>query len=105
MACEASRPRRRHEEREMRSRAKLVFVGLLLVLAFASPASAAGSAFAGRWSSTDFDGSYQTLTVSTAPSPSVTFQDFYANSCETHGDRSTHWVSAGRGEVDGNTLT
>ena len=89
----------------MRDRAKFVFAGVALLLAFASPAAAASSVFAGLWSSTDYDGSHQTLVVSAGESPSVTFQDFYASACADHGDRSTHWVSAGSAMVDGDVLS
>ena len=77
---------------------------MLLLVALAGPVAAAGSPFSSRWASTDTDGSYQTLVVSKGATPSVTFQDFYASSCDNHGDHSTHWVSAGAGEVDGDTL-
>src|SRR5215210_4669649 len=87
----------------------LVALGAVLSLAvMATPVAAApavGSQFAGTWSSTDAgDGSFQTLKVGAGESPSVTFQDFFASSCEDHGSPSTHWVSAGRGSVSGDLL-
>lgn len=67
-------------------------------------APAVGSQFAGTWESTDFDGSHQTLSVSAGAAPSVVYQDFYASGCDNHGNPSSHWVGAGRGSVDGDTL-
>ena len=80
--------------------AQLVGAMLLAV----APVSAAGSVFAGTWTSTDTDGSFQMLTVSGGNAPSVTYQDFFASSCQNNGSRSTHWVSAGQGTVDGDAL-
>ena len=80
--------------------AHLVTAMLLAV----APVAAAGSAFAGTWTSIDNDGSFQMLTVSGGNAPSVTYQDFFASSCQRDGSPSTHWVSAGQGTVDGDTL-
>ncbi|MEO7663765.1 MAG: hypothetical protein ABIV26_01455 [Candidatus Limnocylindrales bacterium] len=79
-----------------------------ILLAVAIPASAiatpASSPFAGRWTSTDTDGSSQLLVVSGGASPSVVYQDFYASGCDNHGGPATHWVGAGQGDIEGDTL-
>jgi len=78
---------------------------MLLAATITSVASASSSPFSGRWTSTDpGDGSFQALLVSTGSAPAVTFQDFSASSCANHGSPSTQWTSAGRGEIDGDTL-
>lgn len=81
----------------------LVALGALFVVA---PVSAAPTStqFTGIWVSTDTDGSSQMLIVSGGRSPSVVYQDFYASGCDTFGGPSTHWVAAGKGRVDGDTL-
>ena len=80
-----------------------------LVLALAIPAAAVAaptaSPFAGTWVSIDIpDGSSQLLVVSGGTRPSVVYQDFYASGCDTNAGPATHWVGAGTGEVDGDTL-
>jgi len=80
-----------------------------LILALGIPAAAlaapAPSPFAGTWVSTDIpDGSSQLLIVSGGARPSVVYQDFYASGCDTFAGPATHWVGAGMGEVDGDTL-
>jgi hypothetical protein len=83
-------------------------VALLLVaaslLALAPVVSAGGSAFAGTWVSIDTDGSTQMLTVGQSSTPAVTYQDFYASSCDAAGSQSTHFVATGRGNVDGDSM-
>lgn len=82
-----------------------VVVSLALAATPVAAAPAVGTQFSGLWVGTDTaDGSTQVLQVSAGQSPSVVYQDFYASSCEEHGSRSTHWVSAGRGWVDGSYL-
>ena len=93
----------------MIGRRMLVVTGVALSLAMvASPVGAApavGSQFAGMWVSTDpGDGSTQTLQVGAGASPRVTYQDFYASSCDNNGSPSTHWVAAGRGWVSDDLL-
>ena len=93
----------------MQGRRMLVVTGVALSLAMtAAPVGAApavGSQFAGLWVSTDpVDGSTQMLKIGAGASPSVTYQDFFASSCADHGSPSTHWVSAGRGSVEGDLL-
>lgn len=90
----------------MGRRSILVAAALLLLAIGATPVSAASPAtsFTGNWTSTDFDGSSQTLTVSGGKVPSVTFQDFYASGCDNDGVPTTHWTASGRGSVDGDTL-
>lgn len=93
----------------MTGRRLLIATGVVLSLALAATpvaaAPAVGSSFAGTWVSTDpGDGSTQTLKISAGPRPSVVYQDFYARSCDSNGSPSTHWVSAGQGEVDGDFL-
>ena len=87
---------------------RLIFAAGALALSLAVPAvgSAASSAtdFTGTWSSEDFDGSHQTLVVSTGANPSVVYQDFYASGCDTFAGPATHWVAAGRGSVDDDVL-
>lgn len=87
-------------------RSSIVLVGALLALTIGvAPASAAtGADFAGRWQSTDTDGSHQTLVVSRGATPSVVYQDFYARGCDNAGEPTTHWTAAGQGMVDGDTL-
>jgi hypothetical protein len=70
----------------------------------ASVASAASSVFAGTWISTDTDGSTQALVVSGGSSPKVTYEDFFASSSANNGSPATHWVSAGTGSIDCDTL-
>lgn len=90
-----------------RRRAIVLAVASLAVLLTVAPASAASgdTAFTGRWTSTDHDGSAQTLSVSAGANPSVVYQDFYANGCDTFGGPATHWVASGKGSVEGNELT
>ena len=89
----------------MLGRRSFALTGVALSLAvLATPVSAASSQFAGIWTSTDTDGSSQMLTVSGGARPSVVYQDFYASGCDNFGGPATHWVGAGRGEVDGDTL-
>jgi hypothetical protein len=87
---------------------RLVLGTGILALALALPAltlaAAPAGPFTGSWVSTDYDGSHQTLVVSSGKRPSVIFQDFYANGCDTFGGPATHWVSAGTGSVDGDVL-
>jgi hypothetical protein len=80
-------------------------LGVLLALQLmAAGVSAAGTAFQGVWVSTDGDGSQQALLIGAGQRPSVVYQDFFASACEGAGSRSTHWVAAGSGEIDGDTL-
>ena len=92
----------------MSGRRLLLMGGIALSLTvMAAPVAAApavGSLFAGMWVSTDFDGSTQTLQVGAGGSPRVTYQDFYASSCDNNGSPSTHWVAAGQGSVTGEVL-
>ena len=90
----------------MKRRLSIALAGLVLAIAIPATSIAAPStsAFTGSWESTDFDGSHQTLVVSTGARPSVVFQDFYASSCDGHGNPSSHWTSAGWGQVDGDVL-
>ena len=91
----------------MRHKALISIAGsiLLAVIVGGVTAAATASPFAGRWTSTDpDDGSSQALMVSAGSTPSVTFQDYYASSCANHGSPATQWTSAGRGEVDADTL-
>ena len=90
----------------MLGRRSLVISGVALSLAMlATPVSAASTPFAGVWTSTDIpDGISQMRTVSAGSRPSVVYQDFYASGCDTFGGPATHWVGAGRGEVEGDTL-
>ena len=88
---------------------RIVLAGVALALGLAVPAGvlagpATGSGFTGRWESVDFDGSHQTLVVSAGARPSVVYQDFYASGCDTFGGPATHWVAAGKGSVEGDTL-
>ena len=76
-----------------------VLVGQLV----AATALGAASAFKGQWTSTDTDGSFQLLLVSSGSSPSVVYQDFSASTCARFGP-STHWVASGSGSVEGNDL-
>jgi hypothetical protein len=88
-------------------RRSVILAGVALALAIgATPVSAASPAtsFTGLWTSTDFDGSTQTLTVASGSSPSVVYQDFYASGCDNAGQPTTHWTASGRGFVDGDTL-
>jgi hypothetical protein len=91
----------------MMRRRLIMVAGVALALAVgAAPASAArpASSFTGNWTSTDTDGSSQTLTVSSGGSPSVVYQDFYASGCDNEGAPATHWTAAGKGFVDGDDL-
>ena len=91
----------------MMRRRLIMVAGVALALAVgAAPASAArpASSFTGNWTSTDTDGSSQTLTVSSGGSPSVVYQDFYASGCDNDGVPTTHWTAAGKGRIEGDTL-
>ena len=89
----------------MLGRRSFVLTGVALSLAMlATPVSAGSSRFAGIWTSTDTDGSSQMLTVSGGANPSVVYQDFYASGCDRFGGPATHWVGAGKGEIDGDVL-
>jgi len=79
----------------------LVAAGLL---ALAPAVSAADPGFAGTWVSTDTDGSTQALAIGRGPTPAVTYQDFYASSCDNRGAPSTHFVATGRGSIDGTSM-
>ncbi len=87
---------------------RLILGIAVLSLALALPAGAFAAAptspFTGSWTSTDGDGSHQTLVVSTGKRPSVIYQDFYASGCDTFGGPATHWVGAGTGSVQGDVL-
>lgn len=74
------------------------------MLALAPAASAADTVFAGTWRSIDTDGSTQGLAIGRGSTPAVTYQDFYASSCDTGGAPSTHFVATGRGTIDGSSL-
>jgi hypothetical protein len=80
--------------------------GILLAVMLGGVATAAtASPFSGRWTSTDVpDGSSQVLLISSGAQPSVVYQDSYASAGCALNFPATHWVSAGRGEVDGDTL-
>jgi hypothetical protein len=82
----------------------IIAVGLVGQLLAATALAAGPGPFKGLWTSTDTDGSTQMLSVSGGATPSVVFQDFYASVCDRFGGPSTHWVSAGTGEVDGDDL-
>jgi len=90
----------------MRRNASISIVGgMLLAVVVAGVVAAGTSPFAGRWTSTDpDDSSSQVLVVSGGDTPTVTFQDFFASACANHAGPASHWVSAGLGEVDGDTL-
>jgi hypothetical protein len=105
MAPERGTGRARIEEGTAMRRTLGAVAGILLVsqILMAS-ALAAGSPFKGTWASTDTDGSAQLLVVSGGATPSVVYQDFYARGCDTFGGPADHWVGAGQGEVDGDTL-
>jgi hypothetical protein len=79
----------------------LVAAGLL---ALAPAVSAADLGFAGTWVSTDSDGSTQALAVGRGSSPTVTYLDFYASSCEGSGSPSTQFVATGRGSIEGSSM-
>lgn len=80
-------------------------VVLLLVPGFTSTVLAGHGAFKGLWLSTDpGDGSTQLLIVAAGAEPSVVYEDFFAGYCFNNDVPSTHWVAAGKGEVEGSTL-
>ena len=74
------------------------------LLAMAPAAAAAGPGVAGTWVSTDSDGSTQALAIGRGATPAVTYQDFFASSCDRDGSPSTHFVASGRGTVVGDVL-
>lgn len=73
-------------------------------LALAPAAAAGGSTLAGTWVSIDTDGSTQTLAIGQGATPPVTFQDFYASSCDGAGAQSTHFVATGRAWIDESSM-
>ena len=79
-----------------------------LALAIAIPAAAlaapSASPFAGTWVSTDTDGSSQLLLIAGGGHPSVVYQDFYASGCDRFAGPDTHWVGAGTGSIEGDTI-
>ena len=79
----------------------LVAAGLL---ALAPAVSAADPGFAGTWRSIDSDGSTQALAIGRGSTPAVTFQDFYASSCDNTGAPATQFVANGRGSIDGPSM-
>jgi hypothetical protein len=79
----------------------LVAAGLLAV---APAVAAAQPGFAGTWVSIDSDGSTQALAIGHGSTAAVTYQDFYASSCDNRGAPSTHFVANGRGYVDGPSM-
>ena len=87
---------------------RLVLGIAILAIALALPASALAAAptssFTGSWTSTDTDGSHQTLVVSSGVRPSVVYQDFYANGCDRFAGPATHWTAAGEGSIDGEVM-
>lgn len=87
---------------------RLVLGIAILAIALALPASALAAAptssFTGSWTSTDTDGSHQTLVVSSGVRPSVVYQDFYASGCDNFGGPATHWVGAGTAIVEDGVL-
>ena len=90
----------------------LPLVGAML-LAFA-PVTSAASGFTGLWTTIDCatspegvvdcdvwgDGSLMAMRIGVGEHPRVTFQDFYAASCDGAGSPSTHFVGAGVGTYD-----
>jgi hypothetical protein len=73
-------------------------------LAIAPAVTAAGSPFAGTWISIDSDGSTQALAIGRSATPAVTYEDFFASTCEANGSPATHFVATGRGFIDGDVL-
>ena len=91
----------------MRHRALISIAGSILLAVMVSGVATAAttSPFSGRWTSTDIpDGSSQVLLISSGDRPSVVYQDSFASAGCALNFPATHWVSAGRGEVDGDTL-
>ena len=95
----------------MKRLAILPLIGAMLTLA---PATSAASGFVGQWTTIDCatspegvidcdvwgDGSLMALRIGVGEHPRVTFQDFYASSCDNEGSPATHWVGAGRGTYE-----
>ena len=90
----------------MKRRVASILAALVLVTAIPATvlAKPSTSPFDGTWVSEDYDGSAQLLLVAGGGHPSVVYEDFYANGCDTYGGPATHWVSSGRGSIDGDTL-
>jgi hypothetical protein len=75
---------------------------LTLALALAVVATGGGgggSPFRGNWTSSDNDGSVQTLTVGSGSSPSVEYVDDYASTCAANGDPVPVWHGTGAGTL------
>lgn len=92
----------------MKRLAILPLIGAMLTFA---PATSAAGGFVGQWTTIDCatspegvvdcgvwgDGSLMALRIGVGEHPRVTFQDFYASSCDNAGSPATHFVGAGRG--------
>src|SRR5512132_2279084 len=99
---------RHHQQGADAMRRRIVLAVFTLAVALAIPtgvlAGPQASSFTGSWESVDFDGSHQALVVSAGSRPSVVYQDFYASSCDNFAGPATHWVAAGTGSIDDDTL-
>jgi hypothetical protein len=78
---------------------------ILIVLAVGVGGGRARGPFEGRWSSTDRDGSSQSLAVTAGSAPRVRYEDLFASGCRDHGDDSLDFLAVGTGVVVGNELT
>lgn len=78
---------------------------LVMLVAFATPAAAAGTSFSGSWEAIDIDGSHMILTVSGGDSVRVTFIDRFASACAAAGARAGIGTLRGSGTVTGDTMT
>jgi hypothetical protein len=90
----------------MQRRIGIVIAALALAIAIPATALAARSTtpFAGTWTSTDFDDSTQVLIIAGGGHPSVVYEDFFASGCYYNAGPATHWVAAGQGSIDGDTI-
>lgn len=83
-------------------------LALLLLGAFALASLGVGrgpsTPFEGRWTSTDFDGSTQTLVVGPGLTPSIEYTDSFASACQAHEDPDWSWEGGGKGALTGNQL-
>ena len=81
-----------------------IWLAAASLLAIVPSVAAAGAGVAGTWVSIDSDGSTQMLAIGRGSAPAVTYQDFYASSCDGAGSPATHFVATGRGTLDGDSL-
>jgi hypothetical protein len=70
-----------------------------MVAVLAGGSGPGGTRFEGGWTTTDTDGSTETLIISAGRTPTVHFVDEFASGCLDHGDTSTRFLADGVGQI------